>query len=274
MSRSAVLAASLIVASVAVPLARGDLQKELRQTYTGKILSLRIPSNLDVLHFDGNGRPARPSEGEPWTTCGLFRVKKISANLGQISIEGERQAVILGPESVRKLLLVELDRPVHVAIDLPGSPRTLAELNPLLTRIFWPGDLIARMKAAWRTELDLTRAPSDISKIAPDGRVGILAQNRPVYVSEALDKPPMAIYKPVPGLAKKAQRKKTGGSLRVRMVINEHGFPEILEVLERLSEGVDSRVLAAVSQWRFKPAQREQTPVAAMLVVDVNPLSQ
>jgi TonB family protein len=270
MSHSAVLAASLIVAAVVVPLARGDLQKELRQTYTGKILSLRAPSNLDVLHFDGNGHPARPSEGEPWTTCGLFRVKKISANLGQIAIEGERQAVILSPESARKLLLVELDRPVHVTIDLPGTPQALAELNALLTRIFWPGDLITRMAAAWRAELDLSRTLSDISKIAPDGRVGVLAQDRPVYVSEALETPPMAIYKPVPALSEKARRKKSGGSFRVRMVVNEHGFPEIVEVLERLSEGFDSRALAAVSQWRFKPAQRKNLPVAAMLVVDVN----
>jgi TonB family protein len=273
MSRSAVLAASLIVSVVAVPLARGDLQKELRQTYTEKILSLGVPSNLDVLHFDGNGRPARPSEGEPWTTCGLFRVKKISANLAQIAIEGERQAVILSPESVRKLLLVELDRPVHVTIDLPGAQRTLPELNALLARIFWPGDLIARVAAAWRAEVDLNRDTAELSKAAPDGRIGVLAQNRPVYVSEALETPPMAIYRPVPSLPEKTRRKKSG-SLRVRMVVNEHGFPEIMEVLERLSERFDRRALAAVSQWRFKPAQRESVPVAAMLVVDVNPRAE
>lgn len=274
MSRSAVLAASLIVAAVAVPLARGDLQKELRQTYTGKILSLRAPSNLDVLHFDQNGRPARPNEGEPWTTCGLFRVKKISANLGLMAIEGEREAVVLSPESDRKLLLVELDRPVHVMIDLPGSPRTLAELNPLLTRIFWPGDLIARMTAAWRSDVDLNRDLAEGSKAAPGGRIGVLAQNRPVYAGEALTTPPLAIYKPVPAVPEKARRKKSRASFRVRIVINEHGFPEIVEVLERMREGLDNRALAAVSQWRFKPAQREKTPVAAMLVVDLNPPSQ
>lgn len=271
MSRSAVLVVSLIVAVVTVPPLRGDLQKELRQTYTGKILSLRIPSNLDVLHFDGSGHSARPSDGEPWTTCGLFRVKKISANLGLIAIEGEREAVVLSPDSVRKLMLVELDRPVHVTIDLPGSPRTLAELNPLLTRIFWPGDLIARMTAAWRSDVDLNRDLAHVSAMTPDGRIGVLAQNRPVYASEALSAPPLAIYKPVPPLSEKARHKKSGGSFRVRMVVNEHGFPEILEVLERMREGLDNRALAAVSQWRFKPAQRESTPVAAMLVVDVNP---
>lgn len=267
MSRSAVLAFSLIVA-VAVPVARGDLQKELRQTYTGKILSLRVPSNLDVLHFDGNGHPARPSEGEPWTTCSLFKVRKIGLNFAQIVIEGEREAVVLSPDPVKKLLLVELDRPVHVTIDLPPSVRTLADSKPVLLRIFAPGDLVSRMTSSWRSEV------ADVSKTTPDGRVGVLAQNRPVYMGEALPTPPLAIYKPAPIVPDKKHHKKNGGKCRVRMVVNERGFPEILEVLQQLRQGLDNAVLAAVSQWRFKPAQRDSLPVAAMLIVDVDVRAQ
>lgn len=270
MLRSAIAAILAAFTVVAVRPAFGDLQKDLRQTYTGKILSLRIPSNFDVLHFDANGQPARPGNGEPWTTCALFRVKKISLNFAQIVIEGDRQAVILSPDPVKKLLLVELDRPVHVTIDTPGSAHTLAELNPLLARVFLPGDLIARMAAAWRSEVDLNRDLADISNTTPDGRIGMLAPNRPVYVVNALPTPPMAIYKPVPNFSGKARSKKVGGTFRVRMVVNEKGFPEILEVLQHLRQGLDNRALAAVSQWRFKPALRESSPVAAMLIVDVN----
>lgn len=268
MSRSAVLAASLIVA-VAVPVAHGDLQKELRQTYTGKILSLRVPNNLDVLHFDGNGHPARPSEGEPWTTCSLFMVRKIGLNFLQIVIEGERQAVVLSPDPVKKLLLVELDRPVHVTIDLPPSVRTLADTKPVLLRIFAPGDLVARMTSSWRSEVDLDRNLTNAAKATPDGRVGVLAQNRPVYLGEMLPTPPLPIYKPEPTVPSKKHHKKSGGKCRVRMVVNERGFPEILEVLQQLRQGLDNQALAAVSQWRFKPAQRDSLPVAAMLIVDV-----
>lgn len=269
MSRSAVLAVSLIVA-VAVPVARGDLQKELRQTYTGKTLSLRIPNNLDVLHFDGNGHPARSSAGEPWTTCSLFKVRKIGLNFAQIVIEGDREAVVLSPDPVKKLLLVELDRPVHVTIDLPPSVRTLADSKPVLLRVFAPGDLVARMTSSWRSEVDLNRNLADASKTTPDGRIGVLAQNRPVYVGETLPTPPLPIYKPVPTLPDKKHHKKSGGKCRLRLVVNERGFPEILEVLQQLRQGLDNQVLAAVSQWRFKPAQRDSLPVAAMLIVDVD----
>jgi len=271
MSRSAVLAVSLIVAAVAVPVAHGDLQRELRQTYTGKLLSLRTPSNLDVLHFDQEGRAARPSEGEPWTTCSLFKVRKIGVNFAEIVIEGERLAVVLSPDAVKKLLLVELDRPVHVTIDLPPRVRTLADSKSILLRVFAPGDLVARMTSAWRSEVDLNRNLVDVSRATPDGRIGVLAQNRPVYLGDTLPTPPVPIYKPVPTVPFKKHHKKSGGACRVRMVVNERGFPEILEVLQQLRQGLDNQLLAAVSQWRFKPAKRENLPVAAMLTVDVNP---
>jgi hypothetical protein len=48
----------------------------------------------------------------------LFEVRKIDMNFAQIVIEGDREAVALNPDPVKKLLLVELNRPVHVTICL------------------------------------------------------------------------------------------------------------------------------------------------------------
>jgi hypothetical protein len=147
----------------------------------------------------------------------LFEVRKIDMNFAQIVIEGDREAVALNPDPVKKLLLVELNRPVHVTIDLPPSVHTLADLKLLLLRIFAPGDLMARMTSAWRSEVDLNRDLAEASRIAPDGRVGELAQDRPLYVGKALPTPPMAIYKPVPNLPEKPHKGKSAGSCRVRM---------------------------------------------------------
>jgi hypothetical protein len=90
-------------------------------------------------------------------------------------------------------------------------------LKLLLLRIFAPGDLMARMTSAWRSEVDLNRDLAEASRIAPDGRVGELAQDRPLYVGKALPTPPMAIYKPVPNLPEKPHKGKSAGSCRVRM---------------------------------------------------------
>jgi TonB family protein len=267
--RYRVITILFVLAVFVVPPARCDLQRQMRQSYAGKLLSLRIPSNFDVLQYDASGQPARPGNGEPWTTCGLFKVKKISVSLGQMMIDGDRAAVILNPDPTKKLLLVILDRTLHVVIDLPPSVHSLSDMNGLLARIFVPGDLQTRMTAAWKAEVDLNRDLEAISRTVPEGRVGTLAENRPVYVVNAVPTPPKAVYKPSPEYSRAAVLKKIGGTVRVRMVVNESGYPEILEVLQHQREGLDSRALAAVSQWRFKPALRESMPVAAMLIVDV-----
>jgi TonB family protein len=188
-----------------------------------------------------------------------------------MAIDGERVIVVVNPEAEeKKLVLVTLDRSIHVNIDLPPSVETTAKMNDFLARIFLPGDLPKRMASAWKSDVDLHGDLDEISKDLPDGRVGTLALDRPVYVlsADSLIRP-TAIYKPEPRYSERALFKGVSGTTRVRVVVNENGFPEILEVLEHLREGLDTRALAAVSQWRFKPALKEGVPVAAMLIVEV-----
>jgi TonB family protein len=271
MSRLAAFVVLLAANFLWVADARGDLQRDVRQAYTGKILSLRVPSNYDILHFDAQGQPTRPGSGEPWTTCGLFRVKKVTISPNQMGIDGERVVVVLNSEAKGpKITLASLDRYVHIAIDLSPSTRTAKDIDGLLARILLSGDLQGRAAAAWSSNVDLNGNLDDIGKSQPDGRIGSLADGRPVYVATAPPtKPPVAVFKPGPKYSEKALFKRVAGTIRVRMVVNEDGYPEILEVIQHLHEGLDNRALAAVAQWRFKPALRDGNPVAAMLIVDV-----
>lgn len=248
-----------------------DLQRGLRTAYVGKLFSLRTPISYDVVHFNLEGKSTRPGSGEPWTTSGLFRVRKMSINHGTLVIDGDREIVVLNPAAEhKKLLLVPSERNIHVVIDLPPSTEDIPGVNLVLACIFVPGDLPARMAEAWKSEVDLSRDLDEIGKELPDGRVGTLAGDRPVYLLSADHMVrPMAIYRPEPRYSEKALFKRVSGTTHVRVVVNENGFPEILEVLQHLREGLDTRALAAVSQWRFKPALKDGTPVAAMVVVDV-----
>src|SRR6266436_1209417 len=96
MSRFSVLSV-LLVANTLFAANPHDLQRELRKAYTGKLFSLRVPIGYDVVHFNREGQPTRTSSGEPWTTCGLFRVRKISVNNGQMVIDGDRVIVAVNP---------------------------------------------------------------------------------------------------------------------------------------------------------------------------------
>ncbi len=205
----------ILVANFLFAASAHDLERDLRKTYTEKLLSLRTPISYDVVHFNLEGHPSRAATGEPWTTCGLFKVKKISVKSGQVAIDGERVIVVLNPATEeKKLLLVTVERGVHVIITLAGD--------------------------------------------------------RPVYAigADSLVRP-MAVYKPEPRYSEKALFKRVSGTIRVRVIVNEKGFPEILEILQHLREGLDNRALAAVSEWRLKPATKGGIPVAAMVVVEV-----
>ena len=80
---------------------------------------------------------------------------------------------------------------------------------------------------------------------------------------------PRAVYKPGPAYPASALWKKVSGNVRVRVIVNENGFPEILGIIQNLSEGVDAQVLSAVSQWRFEIPRKAGVPTATMVVVEI-----
>lgn len=80
---------------------------------------------------------------------------------------------------------------------------------------------------------------------------------------------PKAFYKPGPTYAASALLKRISGVIQVRAIVNEKGFPEILEVLQHLPGGLDAGVLSAVSQWRFQPGIRDDVPAATVVIVEI-----
>src|SRR3977135_564577 len=72
-----------------------DVRKELRRRYEGKLVLLSVPTNFDVIHFDGSGAPPLPPAGEPWTTAGLIRADKVDLQNGQVILDGRREIVAL-----------------------------------------------------------------------------------------------------------------------------------------------------------------------------------
>ena len=55
----------------------------------------------------------------------------------------------------------------------------------------------------------------------------------------------------------------------VEMLVNEKGVPSDLKVVDSIGEEMDKNVLAAVSQYRFKPATLDNKPTAAPLKLEI-----
>jgi len=246
-----------------------EFRREVRH-YEGKLLLLPTPSRFDLIHYDANGRSTRQSTGEPWTTAGLVLARKIDYRDRQIAIDGERAVVVLeGDSPAKKLTTAAIGRDVHVVLEVPATIHNVADLNAFLLRAFSGEGLEAKINGAWRADIDLNTL-SDFRSIPADGRVGTLENGRIVYCWESnVVTQPKALYKPGPSYSASALTKRVSGTVHVRVIVNERGFPEILELIDHLPEGMDAGVLSAVSQWRFQPGFKDGMPTPTVVIVEI-----
>lgn len=81
---------------------------------------------------------------------------------------------------------------------------------------------------------------------------------------------PKAIEKVQPVYTVAAKEAKQQGRVVLRMVINEHGAIEDVEVVEGQPYGLTEQAVAAARQWKFEPALHQGTPVPVFYLVTVN----
>lgn len=62
----------------------------------------------------------------------------------------------------------------------------------------------------------------------------------------------------------------TKGTCEVSLVVDAHGLPQNLQVLKKLDPGLDRSAVAAVENYRFFPAIKDDKPVPAAVVVSVD----
>lgn len=91
-----------------------------------------------------------------------------------------------------------------------------------------------------------------------------------VYGWSQVGTPPVLLLKVEPEYSEQARQSKFQGTVLLRVVIDEKGFPRDIGVTRPLGLGLDEKAMEAVRRWRFKPATRDGKPVAMEAVVEVN----
>ena len=81
-------------------------------------------------------------------------------------------------------------------------------------------------------------------------------------------KPPVLVYQADPRFPKTLWSKNT--RVEVELVVGIDGLPRAVRVTRSGGKAYDKSALTAVSQYRFKPAEKDGQPVAVKLYVDVN----
>jgi protein TonB len=96
---------------------------------------------------------------------------------------------------------------------------------------------------------------------------GGLGNPRPGFREEITE--PRLITKVDPVYSDEARKSKLQGTVVLRIVINERGLAESIEVTQGLGLGLDERAIDAVKKWRFRPAMRGKMPVPVSALVQV-----
>jgi TonB family protein len=81
---------------------------------------------------------------------------------------------------------------------------------------------------------------------------------------------PQVIYSVSPEFSDEARAKHYQGSVLVSLIIGADGLPKNPRVVRALGMGLDEKAIGAVKQYRFKPAEKDGTPVPVQMNVEVH----
>jgi TonB family protein len=247
---------------------RGGAESQIKSGLEGKILILKTAYREDKLHFDALYNLIGNAEVGPWTTHGWIKISRADLDNNQLVLQGKRVILVMGSVSDKPSLVPLLsDEKIQISCDL-ADPRQWEES---ISRLFEAQSVQERMDNYWVPRANLAESLDVLSKELPDGIVGTLEGNRPVYVlrKKASIKPPKAIATLDPGHPDSATKEHISGVNVVRVIVNEQGLPELLQLVQSL-KGLDEATLIAVSKWRFHPATKDGNAVAVVVNVQTN----
>jgi TonB family protein len=81
---------------------------------------------------------------------------------------------------------------------------------------------------------------------------------------------PVVIYQVQPELTAESKQQKFKGTVLINLIVDQQGLPRNVHVLRGVGMGLDEKAVAAVSQYKFKPAMQDGIPVPVELNVEVN----
>lgn len=81
---------------------------------------------------------------------------------------------------------------------------------------------------------------------------------------------PMVLHSVEPEFTAEARAANFQGSVSIQLIVDSQGNPQNVHVVRHLGMGLDEKAVAAVREYRFRPAMYEGRPVAVQLVIDVD----
>jgi TonB family protein len=81
---------------------------------------------------------------------------------------------------------------------------------------------------------------------------------------------PEVIHSVQPQFTAEARSQNLQGVVAVQLIVDSQGYPQDVRVVRQLGMGLDQEAIAAVKQYKFRPAMFDGHPVSVQMVIDVD----
>jgi TonB family protein len=81
---------------------------------------------------------------------------------------------------------------------------------------------------------------------------------------------PTVVHSVDPEFTEEARSANFQGGCAIQLIVDAQGNPQNVHVVRHLAMGLDEKAIAAVRQYRFRPAMYQGHPVAVQIVIDVD----
>jgi TonB family protein len=283
LSRHRAIAALLALTLLSTRPVRADenLEKQVKADYLDKVLTLRHFYSGEHLKFHSDGSLQRSASPGPWTLDGQIQVEDVHLHGAQLVIKARRihrifdnqgkpldQLTALKNQSGKqqKDLAKALQHlKAEIEIELPTDNPTEKDVSAAIHAIFVTGsdsmmDVVPSYWQAYFAKQEGKPQP------APETTRG------PVYPKSGRDgvSAPHVTYSPDPEYSEEARKARYMGTTVLSLVVNSSGNPTELQIQRPLGLGLDEMAIKAVNAWRFRPAEKDGSPVPVMINVEVN----
>lgn len=255
------------------------IEEQLKSEYGSKVLTLRHFYSGDHLRFYSDGALKGDAPTGPWTVDGQIAVEEINLRGGFVVIKGRRVYRIFDTQLKPQDELTTIDNyygklredlehtlrslKTEIEIELPSGKPDQKDISSAIHAVFLADSesMMDVTPAFWRAYFAKLE---DKPQSAPTTK-------GPIYILHPHEmSPPHPTWDPEPEYSLQARKVKYEGTAIISLVVDASGATRDLQITRPLGLGLDENAVAAVSTWKFEPAQKDGKPVSVWIAVEVH----
>ena len=280
LSRRSAIAA--LLALTLLPLrsawAEHGLEGQVKFDYLEKVLTLRHFYSGERLRFHSDGTLQGDAPIGPWTLDGQIEVEDVHLHGARLLIKGRRIHRIFDaqykPQDELTTIKNDHGKPqkdlekalrhlkVEIEIELPTEKPDEKDVSSAIHAVFLTGSesMVDIVPSYWHAYF----AKQEGKPQSPP------EPKEPVYyVKPGKISAPHITLQPGPEYSQEARKAKYQGTIVMSLIVDASGAPGDLQIQRPLGLGLDEKAVAAISTWKFEPAQKDGKPVAVAINVEV-----